>query len=58
MDTKKNPLLGTLQRELVYELGDHEVLISFVNDIDAEAFEIWWEREGAEAHDEWKNRDD
>jgi len=32
---------------------DHEILMSFINDLGAEAFDSWWYEEGAELFNNW-----
>lgn len=36
-----------LQKEYVLYLAEHEVLLSFISDDDAELFEDWWQAHGA-----------
>lgn len=37
-------------REIRRSLGESEVLLSFVNDADAEYFEVWWRDQGSESY--------
>lgn len=58
MERKYTPII-TLARETTLHLGDHEVLLSFNNDSDAEPFEQWFENEGRQAYEvfleKWKH---
>lgn len=35
-----------IERELHSSVADHQILFSFTNDIDARAFEWWWNEQG------------
>jgi len=43
----------TLLRHVQYRVPDHEAVLSFVNDEDAEFFEEWWNRDGLALYTRW-----
>ena len=48
-----------MPRELTTNVAEHEIMLSFVNDSDAEMFSDWWNSKGLEAFMKWaeKNAD-
>lgn len=45
---------SSVERDVRHSLGDHQHLISFDDDEDAEEFEAWWVLKGETAFAEWK----
>jgi len=45
--------VDTTKKEITHHLGDYEVLLSFFDDLGAEAFEEWWYRHGAKEFGDW-----
>lgn len=43
----------SLDDETTLSLADHEILLKFVSDSDAEAFHYYWEQEGNHSFAEW-----
>jgi hypothetical protein len=46
-----------MPREVTYGVAEHEILLSFVNDTDAEAFDRWWHLEGKDAFLEFAKKE-
>lgn len=46
----------SVEKERVVHLHEHEVLLSFNNDIGAELFESWWHVEGINHFKEWTEK--
>lgn len=42
-----------IQQEIFRRLAEHEVFLSFTDDIGAEAFQDWWYNFGAELFGQW-----
>lgn len=45
----------SMPREVVYDLADHEVLLSFNGDDQAVDFQEWWESGGHDSFQTWLN---
>lgn len=43
-------------RELTLSIPEHQVLLSFVNDSDAELFSEWWNTEGWKRFKVWASK--
>jgi hypothetical protein len=42
-----------LLREFNVSVAEHQVLLSFVDDEDAELFDEWWHRDGLSLYSRW-----
>lgn len=42
-----------MQREFTRHLAEHEIMLSFVNDVGAEMFTDWWNSEGVYEFEAW-----
>lgn len=42
-----------LKKAMDVHLSDHEILLSFVNDIGAVAFDRWWDEQGETLFEKW-----
>lgn len=51
--SSSNSAVHTMPREITREIHEHEVMLCFNDDFDAERFNIWWYRAGFEAFGEW-----
>ena len=49
----RNRIIVTLKESTTYFVPDTEVLLSFQDDLDAEAFEAWWNQEGNDKFADW-----
>lgn len=47
----------TLRTEIEREIAEHEVFLSFVNDIDAELFHDWWNAKGFKLFEKWADHE-
>jgi len=45
----------TIRDEIRHTVPEHEILLSFVSDSDAETFDKWWMLEGRAAFVKWAN---
>lgn len=43
------------ERFIRHEIAEHQILLSFYDDVGAEAFDDWWRNEGAEEFANWVN---
>lgn len=48
-----NDVEVSLERDTVVRLADHEILLSFTNDIGAVAFDRWWHEIGHAQFEKW-----
>jgi len=46
-------LVPEIAQDVIFSIPAHQILFSFVNDADAEAFTEWWESQGATAWSQW-----
>jgi len=43
-------------REIDRSIHEHEIFLSFVNDVDAEMFNDWWNTDGFKAFEKWATK--
>jgi hypothetical protein len=43
-----------LNRDRILRTAPHEILLSFNADMDAAMFDLWWEKRGWKAFEEWE----
>ena len=46
-------LVPKIAEDVVFSVPAHQILFSFVNDADAEAFVEWWESQGQTVWTQW-----
>lgn len=42
-----------IERTIMRDVFEHEIFLSFVNDLDAEMFENWWFLQGKSKFNQW-----
>lgn len=45
-----------MPRQASLDIAEHEILLSFINDIDAEMFSDWWNTRGLDQFKKWAEK--
>ena len=45
-----------LSREITYSVAEHQILLEFNGDVDAEMFNDWWNTDGFKLFEKWATK--